>query len=429
MTLNTPADNAWTAASLAAARPRALAALLRYFGDLDLAEEAFQEACLRALHRWPRDGAPSDPTAWLILVGRNAALDQLRRARRHVPLPPEEELSDLEDAQTPQAERFDAAAYPDDVLRLLFVCCHPHLPLVPQIALALRVVCGLSVQQIAQAFLVGPAAMEQRITRAKRRIAAAGLPFETPGAAERSERLAAVLAMVYLLFNEGYSASGGGEHLRLVLCEEAIRLARLLQGLFPEEPEAAGLAALLMLQHSRAAARLDAQGEAVLLELQDRRRWDRALIGEGLALLEQALGRGRPGPYQVQAAIAATHARAERASYTDWTEIERLYAALEALQPSAVVRLNRAVAVRQLRGAAAGLALVEPLGTQLADYFPFHGLRGVLLRELGREADARDAFGRALSLAQTAAQAAHVRAQLDALGAPPVRRGAARPIA
>jgi RNA polymerase sigma-70 factor (ECF subfamily) len=406
-----------------------MAALLRYFRDLDTAEEAFQEAGLRALQHWPASGPPRDPVAWLILVGRNAALDELRRRQLNEALPPEELISDLDDAQARLADQLDQAHFRDDMLRLLFVCCHAELPATQQIALALRVVSGLSVKEIASAFLVGEGAMEQRITRAKRRIAAAKIPFETPGAPERAERLAAVMAMLYLLFNEGYSASGGTEPLRAPLCDEAIRLARLLQGLFPHEPETQGLAALLLLQHARAPARLDAGGAVVLLEDQDRRLWNRAMIDEGLALLAQALRQRRPGPYQLQAAIAATHARAARPRDTDWAEIDRLYAALEALQPSPVVTLNRAVAVAQLRGAEAALAMIEPLGEALARYFHFHGLRGALLKRLGRVDEARAAFERAITLARTAAEAAHIRLHLDSLAPQKAARGAARPIA
>src|SRR5579883_1860872 len=295
-------DLAWINAAITAARPQAVGALLRYFRDMDRAEEAFQDACLRALKSWPEKGPPRDPTAWLILVGRNAALDGVRKQSRTTELPPDEAISDLEDAESELAERLDGSHYRDDVLRLLFICCHPDLPATQQIALALRIVSGLSVAQIARAFLVSEAAMEQRITRAKARIAKADVPFETPGAVERSERLGAVAAMIYLIFNEGYS--GGQEEARAPLCEEAIRLARLLLRLFPAEPEIMGLAALMLLQQARLPARFDAAGEAVLLEDQDRGLWDKKLISEGLALIDKAMRHNRPGPYQVQAAIA-----------------------------------------------------------------------------------------------------------------------------
>lgn len=408
------ADTEWIAATLTASRPRAMAALLRYFRDLDTAEEAFQEACLRALQHWPGNGPPRDPLAWLIFVGRNAALDEVRRRNLHEALPDDDRLvSDLEDTEAHLVEQLDHARYRDDVLRLLFVCCHPELPLTQQIALALRIVCGLSVQEIARAFLVGESAMEQRITRARKRVATAGIPFDTPGRRERDERLAAVCTTVYLLFNEGYAASGGTAHVRTALCEEAIRLARLLLALFPDEPELMGLAALLLLQHARAGARLDAEGMVVLLEDQDRALWNPAHIAEGLALVDGALRQRQPGPYQLQAAIAATHAQAARAADTDWAEIDRLYAALEAVQPSPVVTLNRAVAVSKLRGPQAALSLVDALGDALAGYFHFHGLKGALLMQLGRAEEAQAAFARALALARTAAEAAHIRTMLD----------------
>lgn len=355
-------------ASLTAARPQVLAALLRYFHDLDIAEEAFQDACLRALKTWPRTGPPRDPAAWLIFVGRNVAIDQVRRRARQQPLPDEHALSDLEDAEPELARRIDDTDLRDDILRLLFICCHPELPPAQQVALALRIVCGLSVREIARAFLIGEAAMEQRLTRAKRRIAAADVPFETPGAPARAERLAAVAAMVYLLFNEGYSATSGAVPLRAPLCAEAIRLVRLLLRLFPEEPEIIGLAALLLLQHARAPARLDEDGAIVLLEDQDRSRWNRTMIAEGLALIDKAARHRRPGPYQLQAAIAALHARAIQTGDTDWAQIAQLYAVLERLQPSPVVTLNRAVAVAQVEGPAAALALIEPLEPQLSQY-------------------------------------------------------------
>lgn len=408
-------DIAWIDAALTSARPQALGALLRYFRDLDTAEEAFQEACLRALKRWPEQGPPRDPAAWLILVGRNCALDEVRRRSKQQALPADEVISDLDDTQADLAERLDVSHYRDDILRLLFICCHPDLPATQQIAVALRIVSGLSVKEIARAFLVSESAMEQRITRAKRRIAAADVPFETPGAPERAERLAAVAAMIYLLFNEGYSASGGDVHVRVALCEEAIRLARLLLRLFQGEGEIMGLTALLLLQHARAAARLDADDAIVLLEEQDRRLWNREMIAEGLAMVDKALRLRRPGPYQVQAAIAAVHAHAARAQDTEWAEIERLYAVLESMQPSPVVALNRAVAVAKLRGPAAALDMIEPLAARLAGYFNFFGVKGALLMQLGRAEEARVAFDRAIALANTAAEAAHIRLHLDRL--------------
>jgi RNA polymerase sigma-70 factor (ECF subfamily) len=413
--------------ALTSARPQAIAALLRYFRDLDAAEEAFQEACLRALKTWPVNGPPRDPTAWLIFVGRNFALDEVRRQKHHEPLPPEHLISSIEDPEGEIVERLDHSHYRDDVLRLLFVCCHPDLPATQQIALALRIVSGLSVKEIARAFLVGESAMEQRITRAKRRVAAADVPFEAPGAAERAERLGAVAAMIYLLFNEGYSASGGEVHVRVPLCEEAIRLSRLLLRLFIAEPEIMGLTALMLLQHARAPARLDADNAIVLLEDQDRSLWNRELIAEGVALIAKALRLGRPGPYQVQAAIAAVHARAARPGETDWAEIDRLYAVLEELQPSPVVTLNRAVAVSRVRGPEAALEMIETLGDVLSGYFNFFGVKGAFLMQLGRAEEARIAFDRAIALANTPAEAAHIRLHLDRLMRDSGTQATARP--
>jgi RNA polymerase sigma-70 factor (ECF subfamily) len=406
---------AWIDAALTGARPQAIGALLRYFRDLDVAEEAFQEASLRALKNWPQNGPPRDPAAWLILVGRNVALDQIRRGSRQQALPPEESISDLEDVEAPLAERLDGAHYRDDVLRLLFICCHPDLPATQQIALALRIVSGLTVTQIARAFLVGDSAMEQRITRAKARIAKADVPFEPPTAPERAERLAAVAAMLYLVFNEGYSAAGDFKAARATLCDEAIRLGRLLLRLFPAEPEIMGLLALMLIQHARTAARFDAAGAVVLMEDQDRASWNRTMIGEGLALIDKAMRHRQRGPYQVQAAIAALHARAARPEETDWAQIDLLYAALEALQPSPVVTLNRAVATAKVKGPEAALAMIEPLAERLSGYFYFFGLKGALMMQLGRAKEAQAAFSQAISLAATPAEAAHIRGHLDRL--------------
>jgi RNA polymerase sigma-70 factor, ECF subfamily len=408
-------DLAWIDAALTAARPQAVGALLRYFRDLDLAEEAFQDACLRALRNWPQKGPPRDAAAWLIMVGRNAAIDQVRRKSRQQALPDEAAISDLDDVEAPLVERLDGADYRDDVLRLLFICCHPDLPATQQIAVALRIVSGLSVKQIARAFLVGEAAMEQRITRAKARIAGAGVPFEAPGPIERAERLGAVAAMIYLVFNEGYSAGAAERDDRAALPVEAMRLARLLLRIYPAEPEIMGLMALMLLQHSRSAARFDAAGQIVLLDDQDRGLWDRRMIGEGLALIDKAIRHRRRGPYQVQAAIAAMHARAARPEDTDWAHIDDLYAALEQLEPSPVVTLNRAVAVSKVKGPEAALAMIEPLANRLAGYFYFFGLKGSLLMQLDRNDEARCAFDQAIALATTPAQAAHMRQHLDQL--------------
>jgi RNA polymerase sigma-70 factor, ECF subfamily len=411
-------DVAWIGAVLASARPHAMAALLRYFRDLDVAEEAFQEACLRALKSWPQNGPPRDAAAWLIMVGKNAAIDAVRRLKREQPLPQEEEISDLSDAEASTVARIDEADYRDDILRLLFVCCHPELPATQQIALALRIVSGLSTRQIARAFLVSDDAMEQRITRAKARVAKAHVAFEAPSAVDRSERLAVVAAMLYLLFNEGYTAGIAEAGSRAALCDEAIRLCRLLLRLFPTEPEIMALTALLLLQHARARARFDSAGSVVLLEEQDRQLWDKKLIAEGQALVDKALRHRRPGPYQVQAAIAALHARAGRPQDTDWAQIDLLYGALERMQPSPVVTLNRAVAAAKVRGAKAALDMIEPLAGKLDGYFYFHGARGAFLIELGRREEARLAFDRAIALANTPAEATHIRRQLDRLASP-----------
>src|ERR1700742_2276159 len=409
-------DTAWIDAALTSARPQAVGALLRYFRNLDTAEEAFQNACLRALKSWPQNGPPRDAAAWLIMVGRNVAIDDIRRGRKQQPLPEDDQaISDLDDAETDIAERLDGAHYRDDILRLLFICCHPDLPPTQQIAVALRIVSGLTVKQIARAFLVGESAMEQRITRAKARIADAGVPFETPGAVERSERLSAVAAMIYLIFNEGYSAGGDTAEIRSPLCEDAIRLARLLLRLFQSEPEIMGLTALLLLQHARAAARFDADGAVILLDDQDRALWNQKMIAEGLALIDKAMRHRRSGPYQVQAAIASLHARAAKPADTDWAQIDLLYGALEVVQPSPVVTLNRSVAVSKARGPEAALAMIEPLAERLANYFHYFGVRGAYLMQLGRNDEARIAFDRAIALANTSAEAAHIRMHLDRL--------------
>jgi RNA polymerase sigma-70 factor (ECF subfamily) len=394
------------------ARPKAIAALLRYFRDLDTAEEAFQEACLRALQTWPHKGPPRDPTAWLVMVGRNAALDSQRRTRSIGPLPDADVLTDGRDDFTP--ESLDESHYGDDILRLLFMCGHPTLPATQQIALALRIVSGLTVVQIARAFLVSPAAMEQRITRGKRAIAEIGVEFDAPGPTERRSRLAAVSTMIYLIFNEGYGRTPDTEA-REALADEAIRLGRLLLSLFPTDPEVLGLLALMLLQQARAPARFDANGEIVLLDEQDRSRWNRALIDEGRLLLEKASVYQAPGPYQLQAAIAALHARATRPEDTLWEEIDSLYQVLEALQPSPVVTLNRAVAVWKLRGPEAALEMIEPLKRELDAYFYFHGLRGALLKELNRLDEARDALNRAIALANSIAEAKLIRRELEGL--------------
>ncbi len=413
-------DLAYIELALTAARPQALGALLRYFRDLDMAEEAFQEACLRAIRTWPDKGAPRDPAAWLIFVGRNSGVDQIRKRAKNEPLPEEAAFSDLSDAEEDIADRLDNAHYRDDILRLMFICCHPDLPNTQQIALALRIVSGLTVPQIARAFLVSESAMEQRITRAKGRVAKAGVAFETPDVHERAERLKTVTSMIYLVFNEGYS-SGITNPESATFCDEAIRLVRLLLRIFPAEPEIMGLAALMLLQHSRAGARFDGEGQIVLLEDQDRSRWDRRLITEALAMLDKAIRHRKPGPYQVQAAISALHARASHPDETDWGEITLLYELLEKLAPSPVVTLNRAVALSKLKGPDAALELIEPLAEKLDGYFYFHGVRGALLMQAGRSGEARISFDRAITLANSPAECAHIRQQLDRLKEPVAR--------
>ncbi len=409
-------DLAWIDAALVSARPQAVAALLRYFRDLDLAEEAYQDACLRALKNWPQNGPPRDAAAWLIMVGRNAAIDVTRRRAKQTALPDEDQISDLSDVEAEVVQRLDEADYRDDVLRLLFICCHPDLPATQQVALALRIVSGLTVPQIARAFLVGESAMEQRITRAKAKVAGAGVPFEAPDAVERAERLASVAAMIYLVFNEGYSAADPASD-RAALCDEAIRLARLLLRMYPAEPEIMGLLALMLLQHSRIAARFDAEGAAILLEDQNRKLWKRPLIQEGLALIDKAIRARKPGAYQIQAAIAGLHARAETPDETDWAGIDALYASLEQRAPSPVVTLNRSVALAKLSGPQAALDLIAPLTERLDGYFYFHGARGSYLMQLGRNAEAREAFNRAIALANTPAEAATIRDYLDKIAA------------
>jgi RNA polymerase sigma-70 factor (ECF subfamily) len=408
-------DLEWIEAAITSARPQAVGALLRYFRDLDRAEEAFQNACLRALKSWPQNGPPRDPAGWLILVGRNAGIDELRRVQKLSPLNDGDDIADDDPNEADVVDRLDCSHYRDDILRLMFVCCHPKLPATQQIALALRIISGLSVHQIARAFLVSDAAMEQRITRAKAAVAQAAVPFETPDAVQRAERLAAVAAMIYLVFNEGYSAGSDRSHDRSSLCDEAIRLSRLLLKLFPAEPEIMGLAALMLLQHSRAMTRFDAHGDVILLEDQNRKAWDRTMIAEGLALLDKAMRHRRTGAYQIQAAIAALHARAADARDTDWTQIELLYRSLEALQPSPVITLNRAVALSKVAGPQAALDLIAPLETKLAGYFHFFGAKGAFLMQLGEGAAASVAFDRAIALAHTPAEAAHIRTHLDRL--------------
>lgn len=405
-------DTAAIAAHLATAHPKALAALLRYLRNLDQAEDALQEASYRALKTWPQRGIPQDPTAWLVRTGRNAAIDALRRTSKWTRDVAVEDLdpSDGHDEDVLRAS-LEAAHFKDDILRLMFLCSQPSLSLQDQLALALKVLCGLTVDEIARAFLVPSKTMGQRITRAKKKAGGVAGDLHTPSPQERLQRLDAVALMLYLMFNEGYSATSGKEAIRVNLCDEAIRLTRLLLSLFPGQSEVRGLLALFLLQHSRRHARLGEAGELVPLDEQDRQRWDSSLIQEGRALVEQALRAGRPGPYQVQAAIAATHAAAGSAEATDWQEIERLYGALEALQPTPVVGLNRAVTVAKLQGPETALARLDDLAPSLESYLPFHATRAALLREAGRLSDADAAYAAALALPMTAQERAYLEEQ------------------
>ena len=391
-----------------------MAALTRRFSSLETAEEAFQEACLRALERWPSAGLPRDPTAWLLMTGRNATIDRIRRDKRilYQDKLPEGSHTDG-DVEAELADQLDMSELRDDVLRLMFMCCHPELGLQDQLALALKVIGGFSVEKIARAFVVKPKAMEQRITRAKKKAAALAVCLDTPSLQERAARLDAVCVMAYLLFNEGYSASGGDVHIRTELCEEAIRLVRLLLTLFPSQAEVMGLLALCLFQHSRRKARLSDDNSLVPLERQDRALWNRREISEGRVLLEKALRHGRAGPYQIQAAIAAVHCAADRAEDTDWPEIERLYAALEQVQPSPVVSLNRAVALSKVQGAQAGLDHLATLSLSLANYLYFHTTRASLLREAGYPGEAIAAYRQALLLGPTGQEADHIREQIE----------------
>ncbi|HYD40774.1 MAG TPA: RNA polymerase sigma factor [Anaeromyxobacter sp.] len=377
---------------------RVLATLIRLLGDFDRAEEGLHEAFAAAAERWPREGVPASPRAWLVSAGRFKAIDALRRRARH-DAAVAELAQRLEDAEVPVDD--DAGALVDDRLRLVFTCCHPAIPPDAQVALTLREVCGLATEEIAAAFLVRPPTVAQRIVRAKARIREERIPYQVPEADELPERLDSVLRVVYLVFNEGYSASSGAAVVRPDLSGEAIRLGRLLLQLLPD-PEVTGLLALMLLHEGRRAARTSAEGELVLLADQDRARWDQATLAEGRALAARAMAGPVIGHYALQAAIAAEHARAARAEETDWRRIVELYDLLLRADGSPVVALNRAVAVAMRDGPAAGLALVDALaaGGALADFHLLHAARADLLRRLGRTGEAREAYARALALAR-----------------------------
>ena len=394
---------------------RAVATLIRVLRDFDLAEDAVQEAFAEALRTWPDRGVPSNPGAWITTTARNRAIDRLRRERT---------LRDRIDTLTRVAElealggdETDVSEIPDDRLRLIFTCCHPALSMESRVALTLRTLGGLTTGEIARAFLVGEPAMAQRLVRAKRKIRSAAIPYRVPPPELLGERLPGVLAVLYLVFNEGYSTTSG-RLVRTDLCDEAIALGRVLVRLMPGEPEAAGLLALMLLHHSRRRARVDGAGELVLLEDQDRAAWDHDMIDEGLRVLDAALAERHPGSYQLQAAIAALHARAPRPEDTDWPQIAALYERLELTSPSPVVALNRAVAVAMADGPARGLPLVDALAGDLDGYHLLHATRADLLRRLGRLEDAAVAYRRALDLVTNPSERSYLERRLAEVTAP-----------
>ena len=387
---------------------RAVAVLTRVLGDLDRAEDAVQDAFATALERWPRDGNPANVAAWIVTTARNRAIDRLRREQAFA-----RKAELLARLQSLPVEEDDVSSLPDERLALVFTCCHPALAADARVALTLREVGGLTTSEIAHAFLVAEAAMAQRLVRAKRKIRDARIPFRVPPDHLLPERLRSVLTVLYLVFSEGYSTSGGPEHVRGDLCEEAIRLAKLLALLMPDEPEALGLLALMLLQDARREARRGPDGSLVLLEDQDRSRWDRRRIDEGRRLLERALAFRASGPYQLQAAIAALHVEAARSDETDWRQIAALYGELARSQPSPIVELNRAVAVAMAEGPERGLALIDRI--ELPGYHLLHAARADLLRRLGRADEAAAAYRTALSLEMNAAERALLEGRLAAL--------------
>lgn len=392
-------------------RPRALATLIRLLRDFDLAEDALQEALAVALEQWPTRGVPRNPSAWLVSTARHKAIDRIRREKRLASKQPE--LLALAETLSPAPEMTDEV-FPDDRLRLIFTCCHPALAIEAQVALTLKTLCGLSVDEIARAFLVSPETMAQRLVRAKGKIRGAHIPYQVPEAAQLPERLEGVLRVVYLVFNEGYAATGGDALVRGETCAEAIRLGRLLRNLLPEAGEVGGLLALMLLHDSRRGARLDGRGDLVVLEEQDRGLWDRDAIVEGCALAEETLRRGRVGFYAIQAAIAALHAQAERAESTDWPQIAALYTLLLRLHPSPVVALNHAAAVAMGERLERGLRLLEELeaGGALDGYHLLPAAKADVLRRLGRHAEAAEAYERALALVTHGAERRYLERRL-----------------